>query len=439
MENHYGLQDTVMSESHLKTFIRGSAVSIVGIGLLGIVNYLIRRYMALNMTEIEYGFFYSALSMVMLIMSFINMGLGQSSQILIARAHGAENAERASRYFSVFFYVTVAISVTVFVVVEAISPILATSFFKYPDGKVALAIIFMLLIALSLESVITNGLTAKKLFMARNTLLVVKSSLILSLLWIFGSKLIFSAIFYVACGIPIIICGIWLIWRKTSLRILSPKSLDGDDLRNLFSFSIWVAVSTAGVSAIYYFDTLCLTMLTGLEEVAIYNIALPLMQIVQGLMVFPVVFTPIAAEMWGKGDRHGILQIWKKVTLFMLLMLPFLIIVGIFGGEFIIAMMFSKKFITAAPVMTVLWVGMIFFSVARFNMAILNSAGRQKIVALTICGGCLCSIILNFVFIPFFGALGAAIANMLTYTFLAIITTVIFIRITVLQKAKENQ
>ena len=427
-----------MSESHLKTFIRGSAVSIVAIGVLGIVNYLIRRYMALNMTEIEYGFFYSAFSMVMLIMSFINMGLGQSSQILIARAHGAENTGRANRYFSVFFYVTVAISATVFVIVEAICPILATSFFKYPDGKMALAVIFVLLITLSLESVITNGLTAKKLFMARNTLHVAKSSLILSLLWIFGSKLIFSASFYVACGIPIIICGIWLVRKKTSLRILSPKSLDGDDLRNLFSFSIWVAVSTTGVSAIYYFDTLCLTMLTGLEEVAIYNIALPLMQIVQGLMVFPVVFTPIAAEMWGKGDHHGILRIWKKVTSFMLLMLPFLIIVGIFGGKFIIAMMFSKKFIAAAPVMTVLWVGMIFFSVVGFNMAILNSAGRQKIVALTICGGCLSSMILNFVLIPFFGALGAAIANLLTYTFLAIMTTVIFIRITTPQKTRIN-
>jgi O-antigen/teichoic acid export membrane protein len=68
---------------------------------------------------------------------------------------------------------------------------------------------------------------------------------------------------------------------------------------------VWVAVSTAGISSIYYLDTLCLTLLRSLDEVAIYNIALPLMQIAQCLMVFPVVFTPIAAEMWAKGDRHG--------------------------------------------------------------------------------------------------------------------------------------
>jgi hypothetical protein len=35
--------------------------------------------MALNMQEVEYGFFYSVLSMVMLSISFMDMGLGQSS------------------------------------------------------------------------------------------------------------------------------------------------------------------------------------------------------------------------------------------------------------------------------------------------------------------------------------------------------------------------
>ena len=120
-------------------------------------------------------------------------------------------------------------------------------------------------------------------------------------------------------------------------------------------------------------------------------------------------------------------------------MLPLLIIVGIFGGEFIITLMFSEKFIAAAPVMTVLWVGMIFFSIAGFNMAILNSAGRQKIVALTICVGCLTSVILNFVFIPFLGALGASIANLATYVFLAFVTSLIFFKTTRTKKEQWNQ
>ena len=101
--------------------------------------------------------------------------------------------------------------------------------------------------------------------------------------------------------------------------------------------------------------------------------------------------------------------------------------------------MFSEKFIAAAPVMTVLWVGMIFFSIAGFNMAILNSAGRQKIVALTICVGCLTSVILNFVFIPFLGALGASIANLATYVFLAFVTSLIFFKTTRTKKEQWNQ
>jgi O-antigen/teichoic acid export membrane protein len=97
----------------------------------------------------------------------------------------------------------------------------------------------------------------------------------------------------------------------------------------------------------------------------------------------------------------------------MLLMLPFLVFAGIFGGKFIITLLFSEKFTDAAPVMTVLWAGMVFFSIAGFNMTVLNSAGKQKKVALMVCGGCLMSIVLNCALIPFFGAIGAATVNLI--------------------------
>lgn len=418
-----------MSESHFRTFVRGSAVTIIGTGLLGVINYLIRRCMALNMPEVEYGFFYSVMSMVMLSMSFMDMGLGQSSQILIAQAHGAEDTLRANRCFSCFFYIKLAAGLIAFIVFISLCPVLSMYFFKYPEGTAALAVMLFLVIVQPMEGVMTSGLAARKFFFARNMLMVMKSLLILLLLIIFGTALVHASLYYVICGILLAACGFWVIIRKTNLRLVSPRSLGGDDIRGIFSLSVWVAVSTAGISSIYYLDTLCLTLLRSLDEVAIYNIALPLMQIAQCLMIFPVVFTPIAAEMWAKGDRRGILKIWEKVTLLMLLVLPFLVLTGVFGGKFIITLLFSEKFVSAAPVMTVLWAGMVFFSIAGFNMTVLNSAGKQKKVALMVCGGCLMSIALNCALIPFFGALGASIANLIVYLVLAVATGVLLVRI----------
>ena len=73
--------------SYVKTFLRGSAVSLLGAGVLGLVNYLIRRTLCINMTLEDYGIFYSAFSLFIMGFGITDFGLTQSGTVMIADAN----------------------------------------------------------------------------------------------------------------------------------------------------------------------------------------------------------------------------------------------------------------------------------------------------------------------------------------------------------------
>ena len=87
--------------SYLKTFLRGSAVSLVGAGILGIANYFIRRTLCNSMSLTDYGIFYSTFSLLSIIFCFTDLGLIQTGTVMIASA-AEDHQKRDSIFFHLF-------------------------------------------------------------------------------------------------------------------------------------------------------------------------------------------------------------------------------------------------------------------------------------------------------------------------------------------------
>ena len=82
--------------------------------------------------------------------------------------------------------------------------------------------------------------------------------------------------------------------------------------------------------------------------------------------------------------------------------------------------MFDKEFIEAAPAVTILWSGMVFFSIASFNINALNSGGKQKYVVYMASGCVIINFVLNVILIPKINYIRAALATAITYVIMAI-------------------
>lgn len=409
-----------MNRANLKLFIHGSAVSMFGVAVLGIMNYLVRRILLLNLPETDFGFFYSALALVMIILVFLDLGLSQSATILIAQSFAENSREKANKVFTLTFVVKMLLALLVLGIMELSAPYLTRHYFKYSGSSGLLMLMFLLIPFQTLESALGCVFIARKAFKTQNILINLKTFIIL------------LGVFLTAgyCGIKV--CILWFIAasvltaaaeffvvRTYGLSLSSLSRVKLQYLKNIFSLSSWIAVSTAGISVMYYLDTVCLTWLAGLKAVTIYNIALPIMQVAQSIMVFPVIFTPFVAEMWGEKNYAGIRRTCCIGSLLMLLTLPAFILAGIYSAPDIITFLFGAEYIAAAPAVTVLWSGMVFFSIAMFNINALNSGGQQKNAAFLVTGCVAINFVLNVILIPKYSYVGAALATAASYFLMA--------------------
>ncbi len=410
-----------MNKAQLKSFIRGSAVSMLGVVFLGLLNFFVRRTLKLNLSMTDFGFIYSSFSVVMMILLFIDMGLGQSAIILISRSFADEDEEEASRIFSVVFVVKMLLALVTFAIMALLAPWIARYFLKYPSSTMMFIAILLTLPAQAFLTNVLNVMNAKKAFFTRQLMMGLRALIVLIGV-VFGVTS-FGVKSWVACFVgACFFLGVigFLIIRSYGVKFVPLYKLKAETYKRVITFSSWIAVSTAGIYAMYYMDSICLTWLSDLNAVAVYNIALPLMRIAQSLFVFPLIFTPFVTEMWKKKDYKGIQRSCYIGSAVMLSILPVLVVIGYYFGPLIIRIMFDEESVVAASSVTVLWAGMVFNAIAGFNMNALNAGGSQKKVALMVCCCVIVNFSLNVILIPQYSYLGAAWATAVTYFIMAL-------------------
>lgn len=414
-----------MNKVQLKSFAHGSLISIVGLGSLGIINYFIRRTLWINLPERDFGLFYSAFALIMLSSIFLDLGLGQSVVILISKSFAEKNIHDARKVFTITFAIKAIMSILLFIILELLSPLLSRYYFDYPECIATIMLLFFLIPANALISAYQAVLIARKAFTFQNIIINLSTAIVLIGVFIFSRQ--YGIIATVLCYIVARIVSIIFLHRKVrsySIRLIPLREISLASFRKVFSLSSWIAVSSAGVLVMYYMDTVCLTWLKNLESVAMYNIALAIMQIAQSFFVFPAIFTPIVAEMCQKKDYRGIRKSCLITSAGMLITLPVFIICGIYFGESIIKFLFETKSSGAAPAVTILWAGMVFFSIASFNINAMNAGGQQKTAAVIVISCVLINFILNIVLISNSDFVGAALATAITYLIMALCSVI---------------
>ncbi len=403
------------NSSHISAFIKGSVISFIGVGFLGIVNYFVRRTLALNLSTEDFGFLYSAMSLCMISLAYLDLGLGQSATILLSKSISERNKNKSKSIYSIFLAVKFSCALAVFLLLVFTYKFWLNDFFKY-DKIIPFFAIIIILVSNSIVSAPYTVLTALKKFTQLNIYQLLGPLLILVVLLTIkiNNEILIPAIIFPLSAFIVFIILSFMVGRLGFIPQF--KCLrDRETFKSIFHLSKWVAISTAGLSTMYYLDSLMITYFRSLQEVALYNVALPIMQIAQSMMVIPGVFLPIVSEMWQKGKLKEISDICAVVTEFFLYLLWPIIFTIILASKYLIIFLFSAKFSEASNALIILFIGNIFFSLGSFYMGTLNAGYNAKSVAISIISGNIINIILNIVLVPMFGITGAASATALSY------------------------
>jgi O-antigen/teichoic acid export membrane protein len=186
-------------------------------------------------------------------------------------------------------------------------------------------------------------------------------------------------------------------------------------LREVFGFSVpllttdflQVVKGSAVVLMLEYFRTS--------SDVAEYRAVVPVAGLNLVVMQsFRLLYTPMAARMYANNDRQGINALyWKTATWIALISFPVFLVTFSLAQPMTI-LLFGERYAQSGIVLALLSFGNFFNAALGFNTYTLRVFGRVKYIMLIDVISSLANLGLNFVLIPQYGALGAAVGTAAT-------------------------
>ncbi len=406
-----------------KVFMRGAFVSLFGVLFAGVISYFTRRFMVLNLRPEEYGFFYSAFSLASICLAVVDLGMGKSGTILLAKYSAKGKKYQVNLFFSMVFYLKLSIGLLFGLLLWLLTPYLLTNYFHFYEGMTTLYCFCLFIPLQALGGFVINSLGAVKDFRSRSLIQVAYYGLIfLPIVCLVREYGTFAAILsYCGAAGTVICCGLFYLYKKYDLHLVFNVGHFQSAWYEMWNYVKWVMFSVAALAILNYVDTLMLTWLCGLKSVAGYHVVLPIVQITQSLMFLPIIFLPIATELWQQQRLAQINTICSVVSLLMVVCLGVSLLFLIPFSESVITILFEKSYVWVAPALVVLGCGTPILVLAHFYLNVINSVEKPRVAFYTTLAGLLSNILLNLCLIPYFDIVGASVATLLSYLLIAVV------------------
>lgn len=208
-----------------------------------------------------------------------------------------------------------------------------------------------------------------------------------------------------------------LCLRLYSTKQISPTFRDEVPylkLKDLVKSSLPFMLSTFAASLMLYTDQLVLSYFSSISDVGNYSAA---SKLVVAFYIIPTVLSNVTFPDLAKLYRQRNIEFLRSVTVLyrQTYLIQFAIISILYFFRFeIIAFVYGSDFILTAPIFSILSFTLIFVAANTFNTKILLLYDLGRFVLFRSIIGVVTNLILNVIFIQYFGAIGAAIATLIS-------------------------
>lgn len=411
--------------NYTRKTVRGAGFIFLTSIFAAICGYAIRLTIARNLTIEEYGLFYAIFALVMLFGLFKDFGLGAALAKFIAEFKVKEELDKIKGTIAISLSFQILFSTIIACVLIIFSNWLAENYFHNVLASKILIIFAFVLIARSITKTMRRILQGFQDM--KNYALVdfFRTGIMLAMI-IIGFKFISKDLFiptFAYLFSPLILIIIFILPILNKFKDKIKMNVNWDLIRKMFTFGIPVMIGAAGSVIMGYTDTLMLTFFSGLEQVGLYNAALPTARLLTYFSsAVAAVVLPFASQLWAQKNNkvltHGIELIY---TYAFLIILPFALIMFSFP-EFILGLLFGIEYAIAATALRILSLSIVFLAVATISGEALSGIGKPKVftkIVLLVAG---INVALNFILIQTYGFIGAAIATAICYFLMFVLT-----------------
>lgn len=208
-----------------------------------------------------------------------------------------------------------------------------------------------------------------------------------------------------------------IYYLSAKRKIWAPITIQG--IRNAYKMAYPFALSGVLFVLYYQIDVLMLKGLSSTMEVGFYSASFRIIEIFSALprVIFLVSFTRFAQCYKSQPEKLSY-EIRKSVWLLVGCILP--VLVGAcFGQQFLVEMLYGVSFSPAIPILAILLPSLSVKMFGNLVEQLLQATGREKYLPPLLLTTVVVNVIANAILIPTEGAVGAAIATLLSEIVLA--------------------
>jgi O-antigen/teichoic acid export membrane protein len=411
----------------LRKVVKGAVVALFGSVLGLFLVFLGRVIIARYLTVAEYGIF--SLSFVILnILAVVSlMGLEKGITRQIAFFTEKKDKAKVGAIIRSSILITFVASLVCGIILFFLSDILATSVFQTPGLGIALKIFsfglpFFTLLLL-LVSIYRGFDRADVKFyfsdLLRNVFFVV--FLGLSILFQLPLEVVLSGF---VLSVAISCTGIIILYLRKPLTP-SPDAKARSlrrPAKELLFFSMPLLVSALFLIVLSWTDTISLGYFWTVQEVGIYNAALPIAQFVPILLNgMAYIYLPVVSKLYSQNKLDEIRRMYVITTKWVFsLTYPLVLVVVLFPRP-VLNLLFGADYVAGSTALQILVIGFFVHTFLGLNASTLLSLGETKYLMWSSIASSLVNIVLNVVLVLWLGIMGAAIATALSLILLNIL------------------
>jgi O-antigen/teichoic acid export membrane protein len=399
--------------------IRGSSLLLAGrflsLGINFAIQILIVRYLA----KADYGAYAYALSLVSFGVSVATFGLDRSITRFIPIYDEEKEYDKLWGTIVMVTGTILSISLGLILLVFGLHNILTGSLISDEQAISLLLIMIFSVPVLALDGLML-GLFAvmakpRAIFFRKNVVGPLLRLTVVLLLVLSGAGVEFLAAGFVVTGaLAVSIYTVFLVRTIRQQGLLERFSWPGLEMpgREVFGFTVPLLASDLLYIVMNTSDVLLLGHYRGTEAVGSLRVILPAAQVNMIVMgSFTLLFTPVAARLFARGDLKGISHLyWQTAAWIAVLSFPVFALTFSLSQPLTIAL-FGERYESSATYLTLLALAYYFNAALGFNGLTLKVFGKVRFVVLISVAAALTNLALNFLLIPLYGALGAAIAT----------------------------
>ena len=209
---------------------------------------------------------------------------------------------------------------------------------------------------------------------------------------------------------------IFIVMYLIKIRYLPrPFRVEKSFLKMLFSFGFVAMISAFLLTLNYKADIIMLRLFVDDAQIGLYSVGVALAEYV---WLIPDAFKEVLFARTARDDAIG--EIMSSIRINLCICLFIMVGMVLLGRPFI-SVMYGAEYLDSYAVTCVILFGVPAMILYKMTTSLYVANGKQMLYLGTLFVSAVCNIILNLIFIPMFGKMGAAVASAISYNLCGLI------------------